>query len=96
LQENIFSVLINSEKVPMENAGVDIVENAIREIFEQAVQNGFIAKDSDGKGLYSIAVPDIADVPIADRIARHLSGITFAGTLAGAINKIGITGNLSV
>ena len=96
LQENIFSLLINSEKVPMENAGVDIVENAIREIFEQAVQNGFIAKDSDGKGLYSIAVPDIADVPIADRIARHLSGITFAGTLAGAINKIGITGNLSV
>lgn len=96
LQENIFLLLINSEKVPMEDAGGDMVENAMREIFEQAVQNGFIAKDSDGKGLYTITVPAIANVPSADRLARYLSGITFAGTLAGAINKIGIAGNLSV
>lgn len=96
LQENIFSLLINSEKVPMEDAGGDMVENAMREIFEQGVQNGLIRKDADGKGIYTITVPDIADVPTADRIARYLSGITFAGELAGAINKIGIAGNLSV
>lgn len=96
LQENIFLLLINSEKVPMEDAGGDMVENAMREIFEQGVQNGFIRKDADGKGIYTITVPDIADVPSADRLARYLSGITFAGELAGAINKIGIAGNLSV
>ena len=96
LQENIFLLLINSEKVPMEDAGGDMVENAMREIFEQGVQNGFIRKDADGKGIYTITVPDVADVPSADRLARYLSGITFAGELAGAINKIGIAGNLSV
>jgi len=96
LQENIFLLLINTEKVPMEDAGGDMVENAMREIFEQAVQNGFIRKDADGKGIYTITVPDVADVPSADRLARYLSGITFAGELAGAINKIGIAGNLSV
>lgn len=96
LQENIFLLLINSEKVPMEDAGGDMVENAMREIFEQGVQNGFIKKDSDGKGVYTISVPDTDDVSTSDRIARYLSGITFTAELAGAINKIGIAGNLSV
>jgi hypothetical protein len=96
LQENIFLLLINSEKVPMEDAGGDLVENAMREIFEQGVQNGLIRKDSDGKGIYTITVPNVASIPTADRLARYLSGITFTGELAGAINKIGIAGNLSV
>ena len=96
LQENLYLLLINSEKVPFEDFGVDMVENSMREIFEQAVDNGFIAKDRDGKGLYNIVTPDVADVPTVDRLARFLSGITFTGTLAGAINKIGISGNLSV
>jgi hypothetical protein len=96
LQENIFLLLINSEKVPMEDAGGDLVENAMREIFEQGVQNGLIRKDADGKGIYTITVPDVANIPNADRLARYLSGITFTGELAGAINKIGIAGNLSV
>lgn len=96
LQENLFSLLINSEKVPFEDAGGDMIENSMREIFEQAVSNGFIAKDRDNKGLYSITVPDVSDIPSADRLARLFSGITFAGTLAGAVNKIGISGNLSV
>lgn len=96
LQENIFSLLINSEKVPMEDAGGDMVENAMREIFEQGVQNGLIRRNADGRGIYTINVPDVASIPSADRLARYLSGITFTGELAGAINKIGIAGNLSV
>jgi len=95
LQENIFALLYNSDKVPMEDAGGDMVENAMREIFQQAVTNGFIAKDADGKGLFTITVPSVVDVPSADRINRLLSGITFTGTLAGAINKLGIAGTLS-
>lgn len=95
LQENIFSLLYNSDKVPMEDVGGDMVENAMREIFQQAVTNNFIAKDADNKGLFTITVPDVANVPSADRIARLLSGITFSGTLAGAINKLGIAGTLS-
>lgn len=96
LQENLFLLLINAEKVPYTDAGGDMVENSMREIFEQAVNNGFIAKDADGKGLYTITIPDVSDVPLADRLVRLFSGVTFAGTLAGAINKIGIAGNLSV
>ena len=96
LQENIFSLLINSEKVPMEDAGGDMVENAMREIFEQGVQNGLIRRNADGRGIYTITVPDVVSIPSADRLVRYLSGITFTGELAGAINKIGIAGNLSV
>lgn len=96
LQENLYLLLINSEKVPFEDAGGDMVENSMREIFEQAVDNGFIAKDKEGKGIYSITVPDVADIPLADRLVRLFSGVEFEATLAGAINKIGIAGNLSV
>lgn len=95
LQENLYRLLINTEKVPYEDAGADMVENSMREIFEEAVRNGFIAKDADKKGLYTITVPDVADISSVDKLARFLSGITFSGTLAGAINKIGIAGNLS-
>jgi hypothetical protein len=96
LQENLFSLLINNEKVPMEDVGTDMVENNMREIFEEAVANRFIARDGDGKGLYTITVPDIDDVSTQDKLNRLLSGVTFSGTLSGAINKIGIAGNLSV
>jgi hypothetical protein len=96
LQENLYSTLINVEKIPYTDAGGDIIENKIREILDQGVENGLIAADGDGVGQYTITVPDVADIATADKLARLFSGVEFTATLAGAVNKIAITGNLSV
>jgi len=96
LQENLYSTLINVEKIPYTDAGGDIIENKIREILDQGVENGLIAADADGVGQYTITVPDVSSIASADRLARLFSGVNFTATLAGAVNKISITGNLSV
>jgi hypothetical protein len=96
LQENIFLLLINAEKVPFDDFGIDLVENSIREVFEQGVANGFIAKNKDGKGIYTIKMPAVDDIPTIDVLRRLLSGVSFNGKLAGAINKVAVAGNLSV
>jgi hypothetical protein len=96
LQENLFLLLINSEKVEFEDSGISKVQSNMSEVFEQAVANGLIKKNKEGKGIYTILVPDDADISTSDKLARFLSGVTFSAELAGAINKIGIRGNLSV
>jgi len=96
LQENLYSTLINAEKIPYTDAGGDIIENKMREVFDEGVANGFIAADADGIGQYTITVPDVADISSADNLARLFSGVSFTATLAGAVNKIAISGNLSV
>lgn len=96
LQENLYSTLINVEKIPYTDAGGDIIENKIREILDEGVENDFIAANGDGIGQYTITVPDVADISSADKLARLFSGVSFTATLAGAVNKIAISGNLSV
>lgn len=96
LQENLYLTLINVEKIPYTDAGGDIIENKIREILDEGVENDFIAADADGVGQYTITVPNVADISSADKLARLFSGVSFTATLAGAVNKIAISGNLSV
>lgn len=96
LQENLYSTMINSEKIPYTDAGGDIIENKMREVLDQAVENNFIASNADGTGKYTITIPNVADIPSADNLARSFSGASFKGTLANAVNKIGISGNLSI
>jgi hypothetical protein len=96
LQENLYSTLINVEKIPYTDAGGDIIENKIREILDKAVENDFIAANLDGVGQYTITIPKVSDISSADKLARFFSGISFTATLAGAVNKIAISGNISV
>lgn len=96
LQENLYSTLINLEKIPYTGAGAVIIENKIREILDQGVDNGLIAADGNGLGQYTVTIPDISSISASDKLARLFSGIEFTATLAGAVNKIAITGNLSI
>jgi len=98
IQEGIYSLLNSADKVPFTNAGAAQVGNQIASVLNQATTNGLIAADAEGKGIYTITLPNITagDVPLADTLNRLLSGITFAATLASAINKVGIVGRLSV
>ncbi len=95
LTENIFSLLINNEKVPYTNAGISQVVSAMKEIFQQAVTRGVIAVE-DGDALWSITAPRRQDVPSNDRANRLLPDINFDAVAAGAIHEVEVSGSVRV
>lgn len=88
LEENIYSLLLNVDKVSFTDNGIDQVVNAMQEILELAVTRGVLES-------YTITRPDAADFTAAQKATRELTGVSFTGTLQGAIHKITINGTVS-
>jgi len=95
LTENIFSLLINNEKVPYTNAGISQVTSAMKEIFQQAVDRNVIAVE-EGEALWEIDAPRRQDVPSNDRANRLLPDIDFDAVAAGAIHEVEVSGSVRV
>jgi hypothetical protein len=92
IQEEVYTVLVNSKKVPYTNNGVNTVTTAIRKVLKRAVTNGVLADDPQ----FTITAPLVADISVTDKGNRLLPDIKFTGTLAGAIHKINISGTVSL
>ncbi len=85
IQNKVFTTLVNTDKVPFTSAGVQVVVGQLKAALEEGVNVGLLAD-------YDVDYPDVADVSSANKSARTLPDITFAGTLAGAIHKTEING----
>jgi len=92
LEERIFSLLANSGKVPYTDAGVALIENEIQAQLKEGVNVGFLAANPAPQ----VNVPLVKDINPVDKSHRHLPGITFTATLAGAIHSISIQGYVMV
>jgi hypothetical protein len=92
LREDVFGRLANAQKVPFTDAGIAIVEAAVRARLKNAVDIGFLSSNPEP----TVSVPRAADVPEADRAARLLPQVSFDATVAGAIHRIRITGRITV
>lgn len=90
LQEAIFFLLAQSDKVPYTDSGVDSIRNVMSGVFEQGVENGFLTPD------YTITFPKVRDVPQADRQGRHLPNGAFQARMQGAIHTVDINGRLTM
>lgn len=89
IQESVFQALIDNDKIPYTNAGMALLENKIREPLSQKVNDGAINED------FSITIPNVQDVPFADRANREVN-IEWTASLQGAVHKVIIKGNLTV
>lgn len=83
VSKSVFGVLAGADKVPYTSEGIAMVEGAVRGAVARAVTQGVLAPGST-----SVEAPDIADVAPADKSARQLRDVKFAGTLAGAIHSV--------
>lgn len=92
IQEFVYALLVNSDKVPYTDAGIASVEAEVRRALDLGVSNNFIADDPQ----YTVSVPKAADVSPANKAARLLQDVSFQATLAGAIHAVEITGTVSV
>ncbi len=88
LAEGVSRLLFTSPKVPFTNAGISQVEAEVVAVMQLGVENGIIAVDDDGNGIYDVSVPDVDDVPDNDKANRNLPDVGFVFTLAGAIHTV--------
>lgn len=89
MQEFVFALKINEEKVPYTDDGIASIENEMRRALRLGVNNTIITED------YTVTVPAAADIPAADKANRILEGMEFTAILAGAIHKTRIEGTLT-
>lgn len=92
MQEGVFSVLANANKIPYTDTGVKIIETEIKNILTQAVARNILSDFPK----YELFIPKVASQSTADRATRFFPGITWTANLAGAIHKVKINGTVSV
>lgn len=91
MQEGIFTVLYNSDKVPIDTSGIATIGSIVEYWLAQGVSKGLLAE-----GSITVTLPKIDDISAADKAARYLRTITFTARYAGAAHKVGITGTIGV
>ena len=88
--ERLFLLLVaNDGKLPYTDASIAIVESALSEVLQEAVDVGLLAS-------FTTDAPAAADVSSADRAERLLPRVDFIARLAGAIHDIEVRGTVAV
>jgi hypothetical protein len=94
----VFGLLVNSEKVPYTDAGVDMVTGVMGGVLTDGVTVGGLDK-GDGTAANpgpQVTAPKVTAIDPTIRATRKLTGIKFKARLAGAIHSLEIDGTLSV
>lgn len=92
IKERIFGVLVNNDKIPYTDSGVDLMRAQILAQLNQGITAGGLAADPAP----IVTAPKVADISAANKAARVLPDVSFQATLAGAIHTLTISGVLSV
>lgn len=97
MQVNVFNVLKVNRKVPFTDAGIGLVEGAMKYTLEKGQEVGGIAPtqyDSDDNEIpgYTVSVPQSSDLTETERKSRKLTGCKYTARLAGAIHAVEIYG----
>ena len=100
IQTDVFNVMINNDKVPYTDAGIALIESAIKAALVLGQNRGGIAPleyDDDGnRNLgYTIQVPRAANISAGQKASRILEDVSFTARLAGAIHVVEINGSLT-
>jgi hypothetical protein len=91
IQERIYSRLHN-DTIPFTDKGIAIVENDVYSILKSGIAQGLISDD----GKLAVTSPLYADISTVNKGNRNLPDVKFYGTLQGRINKVSISGTLSL
>ena len=90
LQENLFLLLADADKVSFDDTGITKVLGVIRGVLEEARSNGAITPD------FTVTVPKASAVNPVDKANRELKNVTFQVTYTGAVHKVVINGVITL
>jgi hypothetical protein len=91
LQTNLYSLLVNSQKIPYTDAGVTTLMQAVRQTLDQGAVNGLI----DGASI-SVTAPAVLSVSTNQRANRIAPTVSFGCRLQGAFNSVVVSGTVTV
>lgn len=91
MNSDIAALFLDSDKVPGDQDGVDLIEAKIRRRLDLGIQAGGIAKYPE----YTVTMTPWADLSDADKAARHVRG-SFQATGCGAIQGATINGVIAL
>lgn len=99
IQVNMTQMLINRDKLPYTNAGIQVAVSNLRASLQEGVNAGGIAPDeldSNGKTVpgYTVSFSNAIDVPSSIKATRVLN-LGFQARIAGAIHAVNVTGSLA-
>jgi hypothetical protein len=80
IQNLVFTALVQTDKVPFTDAGIQQVVSPLRNAMDEGVRFLILAS-------YDVAAPEAADVSITDKGVRHLPDVSAEAPLAGAIHS---------
>lgn len=89
IQNLVFGVLANNDKVPYTDAGVQMIVAPLKQALDEAVKYDILAS-------YEVDYPAVADVSNTDKGNRFLPDVKFTGVLAGAIQSTRIDGTITL
>lgn len=98
MREDIFSLLVNTLKVPYTDGGIAKFESLVRARLSNGVSIGLIREAPekyDGMP-FLVSFPKVADIAAIDKTNRLLPDGSFTAALAGAVHKIEIAGIVEV
>ena len=98
--EALLSRMLNNDRIPYTNDGMEILVGGVREVLDTAVRAGWIDSSEDpdtGEYLpeYEITYTDVDDLPEAQRKSRIAPTITANFRYAGAIHYASVQFNMS-
>lgn len=89
IQNLVFGVLANNDKVPYTDSGVQMIVSPLRQALDEAVKYEILAS-------YDVEYPAVADIAATEKGKRFLPNVTFTGVLAGAIQSTRIEGTVTL
>lgn len=101
IEEDVFAILANSDKVPYTDGGIAIIESALRKVLREGQQVGGIIPDFVNSSNvlvpgFTVTVPSAADISDSDKATRTLRDVEFTAQLAGAIHAVEIFGTITL
>lgn len=90
MQERLFGLLVNGQKLPYTDASVDLVKAELLAQLNEGVRVSFLRA-----GTVVVSAPLVASIDSGTRALRSLPGVQFSAQLAGAIHVITVNGTVS-
>ena len=99
IQEEVYAALVNNDKIPYTNLGVELIKGKIRQALEEGIAAGLLSGELNfnaGREAYLVSAPLVAAISDLDKANRSLPDVEFQAKLAGAIHSVTISGVVSV
>lgn len=93
IQNKVFTVLANADKVPFEDIGVQMLVNQLQSALLDGVRATLLNRDP---ATMYITYPKVADVSSNNKGNRHLPDVKFGAQYAGAIHTLSIAGVVTI